>query len=623
MHRRRRPTLLAALVTAALSLPALPAAARIPDVPAGRSASARAVQVTHGSADRCPTGDWTGYQRPATNGVVVDQDVTITMRDGIELSADVYRPDTDGRFPVIVQQTPYNKNGPVGGANDVFVQHGYVFVNVDVRGTGGSQGTWDSFGEAEQRDGYEIVQWAAQQPWSNGVVGTWGASYMAIMQILTAAQHPPALKAIFPIVPMADSYRDITMAGGQINAGFIPLWLGLVTGTGVVPPTYTPDDPVRAGTTVAAHGADAGAFQARVVADSASGGDQAYDGPFYRLRSPIEVADRVDVPAFVVGGLHDLFQRGEPLLYERMKDNTTAKLLIGPWTHGDFGSGLPTANLPVTLDDIALQWFDHYLKGMDNGAACLPAVTQWVLGQSRYRVQADWPRPGIEPQRWFARAGNGLTGAPPAAGEGSDPLPQQPANGVCSRSTNQWLIGLLSDTPCATDNRATEATEVTYTSAPLTNGLRLDGPITARVWITTTARDAVLAARVTDVAPDGTSTELSTGLLAASMRKLDPSRSRVVDGALLQPWHPFTRDGVEPVAAGEPMRLDIEIFPTNAWLAPGHRLRLSIGPSDFPHAISPAPMAADTAGGVIQILHDAQHRTEVTIPSVPASRRDG
>ncbi len=619
MRLPRRSSLLAAAVAGALALPAaaMPATAAIPDAPPGHAPGTH--HAVGGPVAACSGEAWTPYQRPATNGVTVDNDVPITMRDGITLVANVYRPDTPGRFPVIVQQTPYNKNETVGGANTSFVERGYVFVNVDVRGTGGSQGTWDSFGEAEQRDGYEIVQWAAEQPWSNGVVGTWGASYMAIMQILTAAQHPPALKAIFPIVPMADSYRDITMEGGQINAAFIPLWLGLVTGTGVLPPTYSGDDPVRAGGAVAAHAADVGAFQSRLVADSATGGDQAYDGPFYRLRSPIEVADRVEVPAFVVGGLHDLFQRGEPLLYERMKDNTTTKLLMGPWTHGDFGSGLPSDHLPDTLDDIALQWFDHYLKGMDNGAPCLPQVTQWVLGESRFRVQDDWPRPGIAPQQWFARAGNALTGAPPAAGEGSDPLPQQPASGACSRSTNQWLIGLLSSTPCATDNRATEATEVTYTSEPLTHGLRLDGPLTARVWVTTTARDAVLAARVTDVAPDGSSRELSTGMLAASMRALDLDRSRVVDGALLQPWHPFTRDAVEPVASGQPMRLDVEIFPTNAWLAPGHRLRLSIGPSDFPHAISPAPMAADAAGGVVQILHDAAHRTQVIIPSVPGS----
>jgi putative CocE/NonD family hydrolase len=181
---------------------------------------------------------WTPYDRPAQYGEVVDKDVPITMSDGTVLRADVHRPDAAGRFPVLITQTPYNKVGPLGAANSYLVQRGYVHVVVDVRGTGSSAGTWDSFGPNEQHDGKEVVDWAAGQPWSDGKVGTLGPSYMAITQITTAAQRPKALKAMFTIVPMGDSYRDITFSGGQINTAFIPLWLGLVTGAGLVPPTY-------------------------------------------------------------------------------------------------------------------------------------------------------------------------------------------------------------------------------------------------------------------------------------------------------------------------------------------------------------------------------------------------
>src|SRR5258708_18335967 len=112
------------------------------------------------------------------------------------------------------------------------VTRGYVQVIADVRGTGGSEGAWDSFGTREQLDGKEIVNWAAEQPWSNGNIGLHGTSYGAINQLFTAAQHPEGLKAIFPIVPMSDAYRDITGSGGQINTSFIPSWLGLVTALG-------------------------------------------------------------------------------------------------------------------------------------------------------------------------------------------------------------------------------------------------------------------------------------------------------------------------------------------------------------------------------------------------------
>jgi predicted acyl esterase len=196
---------------------------------------------------------WTTYDRPAQYSVVVDQHVPVQMSDGVILNAEVRRPDAPGRFPVIVTITPYNgTNGAVSANNDYFVQRGYVQVVVDARGTGESQGTWDDFGSREQRDGYEVVEWAAAQSWSNGSVGMWGPSYMAITQLLTAAQRPPHLEAIFPIVPMGDSYRDMVFPGGQNNTGFIPFWLVLVSGSALIPPTThstgtRPTSPARSG----------------------------------------------------------------------------------------------------------------------------------------------------------------------------------------------------------------------------------------------------------------------------------------------------------------------------------------------------------------------------------------
>jgi putative CocE/NonD family hydrolase len=238
---------------------------------------------------------------------------------------------------VVLTQTPYNKADPaIPAAETYLVQRGYVQVITDVRGTGGSQGTWDSFGTREQRDGAEIVEWTAspQRSWSDGKVATFGASYMAINQLFTAAQHPRGLKAAFPIVPADDIYRDVVASGGQVDAGFIPLWLGLVTATGVLPPTSTGADPVMASGVMAAHLGGAGAFQLPTLMSSLTGGDLAYDGPFYRLRSPASVLDQVRVPTFVVGGWYDIFQRGEPLVYEQLRRNgVPTRLLMGPWTH--------------------------------------------------------------------------------------------------------------------------------------------------------------------------------------------------------------------------------------------------------------------------------------------------
>ena len=182
--------------------------------------------------------------RAAEYGVAKQTNVPITMSDGVRLFADILRPakpdgtPADGRFLVILTQTPYNKNSPqLNFENDYLVQRGYIQVIVDVRGTGASGGHWASFSEREQRDYYATAVWAHKLKGGNGDVGLYGVSYGAIDQLLTAAQHPPGLKAEFPIVPMGDAYRDVAVSGGQTNTAFIPFWLGLVSGGGGLPST--------------------------------------------------------------------------------------------------------------------------------------------------------------------------------------------------------------------------------------------------------------------------------------------------------------------------------------------------------------------------------------------------
>ncbi|HEY2603461.1 MAG TPA: CocE/NonD family hydrolase [Thermoleophilaceae bacterium] len=571
---------------------------------------------------------WTAYDRPATYSTVTDKDVPITMSDGIHLYADVIRPDQPGRYPVLVEQTPYNKNVVDGstsfGDTTYFAQRGYVVVIVDVRGTGSSEGQWESFDEREQKDGAEVVDWADGQSWSDGKVGLFGPSYMGLNQLLTAAQHPQGLKAIFPVVPMADGYRDITYSGGELNTAFIPFWLGLVTGTSLVPPEYAldgnPADLVRATTELAAHASGVGGFQLSSILSGITGGDEAYDGPFWKLRSPIEVLNKVNVPAFVVGGLHDLFQRGEPLVYERLKGHVNARLLIGPWTHvdGSTGAGLPEGGVPESLSQIELRWFDHYLMGMDTQIGSIPKVTQWAWGDNRYEPQADWPDPRLSPTREYLRAGKTLSADAPTTDETPDQYQQNPVAGVCTESTAQWTAGLAGQIPCTDDDRVNEATSggASFTTPPLASDLRFDGPILADLWVSTSARDAVATVRVTDVAPDGTSTDLTDGWLAASFRKLDTTRSRYVGGQLLQPWHPFTQASVLPVTAGQPMELPVEVFPTNAVIPAGHSLRIDVEGGDFPHAMPPAPLLANELGGTVQILHDPEHPSYVALPTL-------
>ena len=256
----------------------------------------------------------------------------------------------------------------------------------------------------------------------------YGVSYLAITQLFTAALHPPHLKAIFPILPMGDAYRDMVFPGGQNNVGFIPFWLALVSGSALIPPPYAlsgnPDDLARGLELLASHALAFPGFDANFELD-AMAGEGAYDGPRWKTSSPIEVVDKITVPTFIVGGLHDIFQRGEPLLYERLKNRVPTRLLIGPWTHTTVGEGLPADGVPA-IDQIALRWLDNYLKGIDTDVQAIPKVTQYTFGDARYETQPDWPDPSLAPSRRYLRAGGSLatTASDPSGSAGE--LPPKP-----------------------------------------------------------------------------------------------------------------------------------------------------------------------------------------------------
>ncbi|HJP65988.1 MAG TPA: CocE/NonD family hydrolase [Actinomycetota bacterium] len=570
------------------------------------------------------------HTRPATYGIAITRNVTITMSDGVTLVADVYRP-ADGRgrpassrFPVLLTQTPYNKAaGPLAFRTDYLIQRGYVQVIVDVRGTGGSAGTWDSFGPREQLDGKELVEWAASRdrPWSDGRVALHGTSYGAINQLFTAAQHPAGLKAAFPVVPMADSYRDVTASGGEIDASFIPSWLGLVTAAGLVPPTYSATDPTMAASTMADHVRGAVTFQGRSVVNAMRGGSLAYDGPFYRHRSPIEVIDRVHVPTFVVGGWYDLFQRGEPLLYQHLAANgVPTKLLMGPWYHITAGEGLPADGVP-SLDELELHWFDHYVMGRaDPDLARMAAVTYADLGTGHYRTASAWPPPQVHYRQLYL-SGPASPGRPgsvvstPPTTEQSDTMIWEPFSGVCTRSTVQWTAGAGASSPCATHNEGNDLTGPAY-DLPVTRSLPLAGPISVGLALSTNGRDCMVTVRLEDVAPNGKSTQLTAGWNTISFRALDRADTVMTHGVVIRPYHPFTKASVLPVEAGHVYELWVEVFPTAATIAPGHRLRIAIQSADTPHLAWNLDQIRSQPGGVVSIHHDAEHPSVVVIPEL-------
>ena len=580
---------------------------------------------------------WVDYDPPPIYpGSVATNNLLVTMDDGVGISLNLVRPALAGGaaestpLPTIVTFTPYNKNIgnaiPLGGGiNPYFVQRGYNHVLVDVRGTGRSGGGWDPFSAREQQDYSQVLDWVAAQPWSNGVIGMWGISATATTAVLAASQGHPAIKAVFPIVPHGDIYRDVVFVGGQASVAFLPAWMGVVTVLATLNPSFY-DQPAQMLTAVTQHLRGLNDFfVGRTVGVLAGQADSAYDNDYWSDKAPLEVSEGLRVPTFIVGGLFDIFQRSEPLHYEALKQHTTTKLLIGPWHHlqAAVGAGLPLEGVP-SLDHIALMWFDRYLKTIPNGAESLPTVTQWVWGHEHFDTSTDWPHPQARAQRLFLQAGGGLAPATPAAGAAPALVLQQPFNGLCSESSLQISLGLVgyAPLPCWYEDNLAQGLEAVFDSAPLEQDLYLNGPIQADIWMSTTALDAGLVVRISDLEPDGSARALSSGIQTASLRAVDPSKSRYLDGEMIQPWHPYTAQSVEAVGSGTIVKVPVEIFPTSALIRKGHRLRISVGASNFPFALMPIPGLLQSAAGVLRVYRDAGHPSSVVLPVVPITELD-
>jgi putative CocE/NonD family hydrolase len=613
---------------------------------------------------------------PERYGVGERHNVAVTMRDGTVLRANVYYPTerssgepADGPFPAIMVQTPYGKNavgafsgregGPEAGTQagplPYFVKRGYIDVVAEVRGTGDSHGTFGLFDPVQGRDGAELVRWAAKLPHANGRVGLYGPSYMGIDQFLTAqhvGRHSP-LRALFPIVAANDIYRDTAFMGGIPDAEFdLLVVFTIFGGLHIVNPAIeNPTDLADLIRVEMEHVPGLLSYSAAQTIDVLTGGDQAYAGRYWRTRSPrtmLDEAVRKRIPAFMVGGWYDLFQRGGPMNYSGLQNAYRGRdvgvpmrphqrasgryqLLFGPWYHLDAGAGLD-------IYPIELAWFDHWLKGRRTGITRAGGPFHgYVLGGDRWVDARRYPFAQADPRTFYLGPGPSRSGAPslndgrllpapPAEERGADRVAYVGATSPCSRSTEQWSMGALAfaletaqlpPDRCAEDDRTLQVGPgaLTYTTDPFKRDTVVAGPIAARIYATSTRPDTVLVATVEDVSPNGKSTPISSGALLGSFRKLNRKLTwRAPDGHPIAPYHPYTRSSAKPVEPGRVTKFDIEIFPTMAELAAGHRLRLTLTTSDTPHLLPSAAQAAPLVGGVYQVQRNAGAASYLEVP---------
>jgi uncharacterized protein len=570
--------------------------------------------------------------------------VAVPMSDGTVLRANVYLPSTTGSFPTILTVTGYNKDAgnPTGqecgssqgiaGDEPGLTEKGLAVMVVDDRGTGASGGKWDSWGQRTQEDYKELLDWIQAQAWSNSSVATTGESYMGITSLLIAEADaarvaegkPRAVKAIWADIPMADAYRDVTFQGGTLNASFIPLWLGLVSSLSALPPSSTSVNPEEAATIYLEHLLSNAEFSGTHVLGASLGEEAAYDGPFYRLRSPVVRAGEITVPVVIQGGWWDLFQRGEPLLWESLKHSPDRVLIMSPHYH-------ITSGPPMEDPKLKEKWFTHWLLGARNNVQRTPHVNIYPINGTSWEHFSRFPVPETSYQQLHLSgepSGSGAVSlhdgslAPSAPGtEGGDIAPLLPASSPCSRETAQWTAGAAAGSACDTNNTTYEASSLTYTTAPLQSSETITGLLSADVWAQLSATDATLVAVLSDVEPSGASNQLTAGFLMASQRAVDPKLSTYTKTAtgrlMIRPWHPFTKASQQPVTPNQPTEYKIEIYPTTAIVKAGDRLRLTIGTANTFSDAPSLPTLGNELGGTITLLHGGQHDSTLQLPIAP------
>jgi putative CocE/NonD family hydrolase len=283
------------------------------------------------------------------------------------------------------------------------------------------------------------------------------------------------------------------------------------------------------------------------------------------------------------------------------------------------------------MNRLELAWFDRWLKGEATGIdQTKNPLHLYQLGSGKWLNASRYPFEGTTPTTYYLGSGKSLSRTKPGGSGGSDPLVWTGLSNPCGRSTEQWGAGLLQlileqaggSDPCAGDDSTTQVGPgaATYTTAPFQKSEVLAGPIDATLYATSNRPDTEFVVNVEDVAPNGTSTPLTSGALLGSFRKLDGSRTwRAGDGKPLLPYHPYTRASQTAVPTGQATRFDIEVFPTFARLTAGHRLRVTITTSDTPHLLPTPAQTANLAGGVYAVQHNAAAASFVELPLAPAS----
>jgi uncharacterized protein len=535
----------------------------------------------------------------------------IVVRDGTELSANLWLPiarEGVTRFPAILEMIPYGKDNWRRNADvargTYLARRGYVLCRVDVRGTGSSGGVaLDEYTEDETRDGYDAVEWLAAQPWCTGAVGMWGISYGGFTSIQVAKLRPPHLRAIVPIQATDDRYlTDVHYIGGCVTASELSQYAVSQVAMNAMPP----DKRFRGD-------AWRDEWLARLEATPPWLFEwlrHQVDGPYWRPGSLAPDYDAIEAAILSFGGWMDSYVDAA----FRMQAACTAptRSIVGNWVHGLPADATPGPNIDEL--DVMVRFFDHHLRGIDNGVDREPPVV-WFEREyappepfpatlpGRWRAATAYPHPSTEARSWaFDRGELPLVGrlvpedepAASTAATSVDRFTHRPALGT--RAALSWGAGGPPN-GLGRDLRPDEAFGPTYTSAVLEGPVEILGVPEVVVNVSVSAPVATLVARLTDVALDGTSAQVTAGILNLTHRR--------------------SHEVPEPLVPGTVEEVRLQLRPAGYRFLPGHRIRVSLASSAWP-VVWPSPYAAE-----LEVHHGAATPSRVILPVIAPAGGEG
>jgi len=557
--------------------------------------------------------------------VTIERGVPVKMRDGVTLRADICHPKADGKFPVLLTRTPYDKNGEVAFCLKAATR-GYVVVAQDVRGRYASEGDWYPF-KYESKDGYDTVEWAAALPYSNGKVGMFGGSYVGATQYLAAIAQPPHLAGICPNYTASNYHDGWTYQGGAFEQWFNESWTTVLA-------ENTMNRQVKSG-------GDAIGWTQMLplwsypVLETPSGAGLApyftdwlahpnYDD-YWKQWSIEEQYARIQVPVFSFGAWYDIFLGGTLRNYARLKNEAGTevarrgqRLMIyvgghaGGWAAEKIGAVDFGNKLPFDLTEVTLRWYDSLLKGIVNGLDQEKPVRIFVMGENDWRAEDNWPLERAKATHYYLHStqpANGLEGGGTLstvvpAEEKPDQYMYDPNDAVPT------IGGPLCCEPLPTgigpeDQRPAEARSdvLVFSTSAFTQNTEVTGPVSLDLYVSSSAVDTDVTGKLVDVWPNGFAQNLTEGILRLRYR-----------------------NSMEKPELGNPgsiYHISVDLWATSNIFLPGHKLRLEVSSSNFPRFDRNLNTGEDQARGTRMvkatnvIYHDKSRPSALVLPVVP------